>query len=137
MNTARLIEMPPNRLTLPRRGEPSFPMRHAEWRRLRARVESLQHPIPGLRAAAWSVTGMAVSGLLAWVSWLVTEAQLSTADQEQFVILTPALLVFTAGTAFVAIALFVANRGITSHRRRSARDVLSEMDDIYRPYRDR
>lgn len=134
MNDIRMLSLPANELTVPVNGEQSFPIRHSEWKRLRSRVSSLQHPIPGLSAIAWGTTGIGAGSFFAWIGWQGTDAQFPTILSDRFVAVGPTLLITAIAAAVVVVVFFVADSRFRAHNRREAADVLDEMDEIYKPF---
>lgn len=114
--------------------EDFFPMRHAEWKRIRARVATMTNPLPYLGQIGWACIGIGASSLLAYLPWAPAYAELPSHAKLHYAGVSPALLTIGIAAFVLAIFCLVVSRMVRAHERSSAENVLEEMDSIYEPH---
>lgn len=108
-------------------------MRHADWVRIRTRVGQLDRKTEFFVSAAWATVGIGVSVLLSLVSWLVTDAQLSSTDRPHFVWMFPALIAVLIASAVLSVAFFMMNSKLNAHAAVTVNQIVEDMDVVYEP----
>ncbi len=114
--------------------EDYFPMRHAEWKRIRERVKTLSNPLPYLGQIGWACMGIGASALLAYLPWAPAYSALPARAQLHYAAVSPALIIIGIAAIVIAIFCMVVSRVVRAHERASAASVLTEMDSIYEPH---
>lgn len=108
-----------------------FSMRHADWKRIRGRVEKLADPLPYMGQIGWACVGISASAFLALIPWVPAYDQLSTAAHNHFSWVTP-LLAITGifALAFAGFSLLVSMR-MRQREKVTLASILSDMDACY------
>jgi hypothetical protein len=108
-----------------------FSMRHADWKRIRGRVEKLADPLPYMGQIGWACVGISTSAFLALIPWVPAYDQLSTAAHDHFSWVTPFLAIAGAfALVFAAFSLLV-NMRMRQREKVILSSILSDMDSCY------
>jgi len=136
MGEINFVPLPPGQLTVPANADMSFPVRGNDWKRIQLHVASLKPRMPGLSSAAWAFFGIGVSALLGLITWSPAEAQLVATSKAEFAFVSPLLGVIGIATLVVALAFFLVDHQLRKDVGRSAVEIVEEMEEIYRPFKD-
>lgn len=133
-DTAFTTEMPAGVMRWPSKPEEHFPMRHSDWKRIRARVKALTNPLPYVGQVGWACVGISASGFLGWMPWAAAYSELPPKAQVHYAWVSPLLIL--AGIAGLVIAIFClfVNYRMRKREAVTVESVLREMDLIYEPH---
>ena len=127
-------EMPAGLLRYSSEPEEWFPMRRADWKRIRTRAGALADPLPYLGQIGWTCVGIGASALLALAPWVPAYSQLPAKAHPSYAWVTPLLACIGVFSAIVAVFCMVVNRTMRQREAVTLSSVLSDMDECYTPY---
>lgn len=128
--TVQTLSLPGAVLQVPK-PEVSFPMRVSDWKRMRAKVESLRTKRRDWAALAWAAIGLAAGAGLGLIAWLPASATLTDAQRAGFAWITPTLIVVGLACIVIAILAFLSASDFAKAERATALELAEEMDAIF------
>lgn len=128
------IPLPAPRLTVPSVPEKQFPIRHTDWLHLRRKIANLSDPPTNLANLGWSCAGIAASAMSSYFPWVAADSQLPIRAQQHYAYIAPLLLIISVASSVLAIFSFFVNSKMVKMRTASVKDVLADMDSIYKPH---
>jgi hypothetical protein len=109
-----------------------FPLRHADWARIRGRVETLAEPVPYVGQLGWACVGSGGSAFVALITWTAADSQLLTRAHDHYAWVTPSLAIFGIASFVVAAFCLFISRRIRRQQRATIVQLLEDMDSCYR-----
>src|SRR5262245_37940700 len=100
--------MPPGVIRYPQ-PEEYFPMSCTEWKRLRSRVDALEHPMPYLGQVGWASVGLATSAVLTLIPWSAAYTELPSKAYLHYAWVSPLLTIISIGAIIIAAFCFSVN----------------------------
>jgi hypothetical protein len=126
-------ETPPGVLRYPE-PEVSFPMRHVDWKRVRARAGTLADPVPYFGQVGWTFAGIGITALLTLAPWIPAYSALSPSARLTYAWVTPLLACVGAFSAALAGFCMWASHKMRGREKVTLQSVLDDMDDVYAPH---
>jgi lysylphosphatidylglycerol synthetase-like protein (DUF2156 family) len=129
------ILLPAPQLSVPATREIQFPVRQADWVRLRRMIARLSDPLPSLAGAGWACVGTAASAIIAYFPWVAAYSQLPFKARQHYSYISPLLVAIAVSCALIAVFIFFASKQVAKVKAASVEDILADMDSIYEPQR--
>lgn len=127
------ILLPAPQLKVPATRETQFPVRDADWARLRRMIARLSNPLPDLASAGWACVGIAASAIIAYFPWMAAYSQLSFKARQHYSYVSPLLVAIAVSCTLMAIFAFFASKRVAKIKAASVEDILADMDSIHEP----
>lgn len=126
------ILLPAPKLTVPTVREIQFPVRHADWLRLRRMIARLSDPLPDISNVGWACVGISSSAVLAYFPWAAADSQLPIKAQQHYSYISPLLLTVAVASALIALFILFTRKKLTKLKSVAVEDILADMDSIYK-----
>jgi hypothetical protein len=124
----------PSDLDKLRQRERTFPVQHCDWFKLREKVANLKEPVPYLASVGWTCVGITAGALLGLLAWLHVNSALPVKARMHYTFVTPLLIITAVAGAVIVAFTFVVLHQIKQIRVTKVKNVLDDMDAIYKPY---
>lgn len=130
---ASSYQLPGPSLTVPAQEE-ALPVRRTDWERIRSRVNSIGQPTRYASNLAWTMVGVAVAALLAWLPWQATYGQLPSRTRLNYDWISPTLVVGAIAAVIVAVLAFASARTTKRLEGENAVSIVADMDSLHQPH---
>jgi hypothetical protein len=128
------ILLPGPQLTVSAVRETQFPVRHADWLRLRRMIARLADPLPNIANIAWACVGISSGAFFAYFPWAAADSQLPIKAQQHYSYISPMLIVIAVAGVLIAMFILFTRKKMAKLGSMAVEDVLADMDSIYQPY---
>ena len=113
--------------------EEAFPVHRKDWDRIRSSLARIKQPVRWMSSFAWTMVGLAVTSILAWLPWQAVESQLPSAAQLKYDWVSPAFVVVAIAGAVLSAFGFFASKEFTAQQDSACDAILEDMDSVHAP----
>lgn len=128
------IVLPGPQLTVPAARETQFPIRHADWLRIRRMITRLSDPLPNIANIGWACVGISSSAIIGYFPWIAADSELPGKAEQHYSYISPMLLSVSVSAMIVALFILIVRRKVAKVKAAIVEDILEDMDSLYEPY---